>query len=84
MGAVDVCHPPAPQHLAQVEPPGERASLGLRVRHGDLREVLEAGGRAARGYVVRISPSTSGWNCGNTVAVLTPNRVDTTSASTER
>ena len=84
MGAVDVGHPAATQHLAQVEPPRERASSGLRVRHGDLRGVLDAGGRRHRGYVVRISPSTSGWNCGNTVAVLTPNRVDTTSASTER
>ena len=34
--------------------------------------------------MVRISPSMFGWNWGNTLAVLTPKRVETTSARTER
>ena len=36
-----------------------------------------------RGQIVCIRPSTSGWNWGKTVAVLTPKRADTTSASTD-
>lgn len=39
---------------------------------------------AGPGHPVRMTPSDSGRNCGNTLAELTPNRADTTSASTER